>query len=43
MGVGAIRRGHRADLADITQADEQAALDAGQIRASGIWYAGRRR
>jgi SAM-dependent methyltransferase len=32
-----------ADLADITEADEQAAIDAGQIRATGIRYAGRRR
>jgi SAM-dependent methyltransferase len=32
-----------ADLADTTQADEQAAIDAGQIQATGIWYAGRRR
>ena len=32
-----------ADLADITQADEEAAIDAGQIQATGIWYAGGRR
>jgi len=31
-----------ADLADTTQADEQAAIDAGQIQATGIWYAARR-
>jgi hypothetical protein len=32
-----------ADLADTTKADEQAAIDAGQAQATGIWYAGRRR
>ncbi len=32
-----------ADLADTTEADEQAAIDAGQIQATGIRYAGRRR
>ncbi len=32
-----------ADLAATTQADEQAAIDAGQIQATGIWYAGTRR
>src|SRR6266540_3865172 len=32
-----------ADLADTTEADEQAAIDAGQVQASGIWYTGRRR
>lgn len=32
-----------ADLADTTRADEQAAIDAGKIQATGIWYAGRRR
>jgi hypothetical protein len=31
------------DLADTTRADEQAAIDAGQIQATGIWYAGQRR
>jgi SAM-dependent methyltransferase len=31
------------DLADTTQADEQAAIDAGKLRATGIWYAGRLR
>lgn len=31
------------DLAGITEADEQAAIDAGQIRATGIRYAGTRR
>jgi SAM-dependent methyltransferase len=30
-----------ADLADITEADEQAAIDAGQIQATGIRYVGR--
>jgi hypothetical protein len=29
------------DLADTTEADEQAAIDAGQIQATGIRYAGR--
>jgi hypothetical protein len=29
-----------ADLLDTTEADEQAAIDAGQIRATGIRYAG---
>jgi SAM-dependent methyltransferase len=28
------------DLADVTEADEQAAIDGGQIRAGGIRYAG---
>jgi SAM-dependent methyltransferase len=32
-----------ADLADTTEADEQAAIDAGQVQATGVWYAGRRR
>jgi SAM-dependent methyltransferase len=32
-----------ADLLDTTEADEQAAIDAGHIRATGIRYAGRRR
>ncbi len=32
-----------ADLADTTEADEQAAIDAGQVQATGIWYVGRRR
>ncbi len=32
-----------ADLAETTQADEQAAIDAGQIQAAGIWYVGKRR
>jgi SAM-dependent methyltransferase len=32
-----------ADLAGTTQADEQAAIDAGQVQATGIRYAGRRR
>jgi len=32
-----------ADLADTTEADEQAAIDAGQVQANGIWYTGRRR
>jgi SAM-dependent methyltransferase len=32
-----------ADLADTTQADEQSAIDAGNIQATGIWYAGQRR
>jgi hypothetical protein len=32
-----------ADLADTMQADEQAAIDAGKVQATGIWYAGRRR
>jgi hypothetical protein len=31
-----------ADLADTTEADEQAAIDPGQVQATGIWYAGRR-
>lgn len=31
------------DLAGTTEADEQAAIDAGQIRATGIRYAGRAR
>jgi SAM-dependent methyltransferase len=31
------------DLADIAEADEQAAIDAGQIQATGIRYAGRLR
>jgi hypothetical protein len=32
-----------ADLSDPTEADEQAAIDAGQIQATGIRYVGRRR
>jgi SAM-dependent methyltransferase len=32
-----------ADLADVTEADEQAAIDAGQIQATGIRYTGRPR
>ncbi len=32
-----------ADLAGTTEADEQAVIDAGQVQATGIWYAGRRR
>jgi hypothetical protein len=32
-----------ADLGDTSQAEEQAAIDAGQIQATGIWYAGGRR
>jgi SAM-dependent methyltransferase len=32
-----------ADLLDTTEADEQAAIDAGQIQATGIRYAGTRR
>ena len=32
-----------ADLADTTEADEQAAIDAGQIQATGIRYTGRPR
>jgi hypothetical protein len=32
-----------ADLLDITEADEQAAIDSGQIQATGIRYAGVRR
>jgi SAM-dependent methyltransferase len=32
-----------ADLLDISEPDEQAAIDAGQIQATGIRYAGRRR
>lgn len=32
-----------ADLSDTTEADEQAAIDAGQIQATGIRYVGRRR
>ena len=31
------------DLADTTEADEQAAIDAGQVQATGIRYVGRRR
>jgi SAM-dependent methyltransferase len=31
-----------ADLLDISEPDEQAAIDAGQIQATGIRYAGRR-
>jgi SAM-dependent methyltransferase len=31
-----------ADLADVSEADEQAAIDAGQIRANRIVYVGRR-
>jgi hypothetical protein len=31
------------DLADMTEADEQAAIDARQIQATGIRYVGRRR
>ena len=32
-----------ADLADISEADEQAAIDAGQVQATGIRYLARRR
>jgi hypothetical protein len=32
-----------ADLLDASEADERAAIDAGQIQATGIWYAGRLR
>jgi SAM-dependent methyltransferase len=32
-----------ADLADVTEGDEQAAIDAGQIKATGIRYTGRPR
>jgi SAM-dependent methyltransferase len=32
-----------ADLAEVSEADEQAAIDAGQIRATGIRYTGRPR
>ena len=31
-----------ADLADTSEAEEQAAIDAGQIQAGGIRYAARR-
>jgi len=32
-----------ADLASITEADERAAIDVGQIQATGIQYVGRLR
>jgi hypothetical protein len=32
-----------ADLAGVSEADEQAAIDAGEIQANRIGYAGRRR
>jgi hypothetical protein len=34
---------HFADLAGVSEADEQAAIDAGWVQAGRVGYAGRRR